>query len=267
MSTEHFIPPGSQTTELPHEIIALVGLPGSGKTTSAATFPNRIWLDFDHKLPQGEVAIPFWDSKFVDSLAKRTSASSPANQRDAFKKWLRENHLKFAPDQTLIIDSWSNMMNGFNIQTYVEDSLLAKPNPFWFWKQKGQFCEEIVTYIKSCPCRVIVTFHEAIDRDEEGTPNGKIRPLMDGSFKDQLLGHFTDAWHQVCNPPKLDAQGRRVVENNKYVIEPGYFWELTASPVFNVNTNPILGKAIRAKGITKVPANYAEIERLYATTA
>lgn len=258
-----FIPPNAVQTERPHEIIALVGLPGSGKTTSAATFPNRIWVDFDHKLPAGETAMPFWQPEFVDSLAKRTSVASPPNQRDAFKKWIRDNVAKFTEEQTLIIDSWSMLMNGFNIQTYIDDSMLAKPNPFWFWKYKGQYCEEIMSYIKSCKARVIVTFHETVDRDEEGNLNGKIRPLMDGSFKDQILGHFTDAWHQVCNPPRIDKTGKRIIENGKFVVDPGYFWELKASPTFNVNTNPVLGAKLMGSEINKIPATFTELEKLY----
>lgn len=256
--------PGAVTTESPHEIIALLGLPGSGKTTSCATFPNRLWLDFDHKLPIGETSIPFWDAGYCDSLASRTQANSPVNRRDAFKKWLRDNHTKLPADYTLILDSWTFLQNAFDQQTQLEEDMADKPNPFAFWKRKIQFSTEICEMLKACRCRVIVTFHESIERDEEGLPTGKIQPLMDGKFKDQLLGHFTDAWHQVCNPYERDEKGKVVIREGKRAIVPGFYWELIGSELFNTNTNPILGAKVRKHNIKMITANYAELQRVYS---
>lgn len=264
------IPKDIVTSTAPHEIIAIIGAPGAGKTTSCINspygdgFPNRIWLDFDHKLPVGEASIPFWNAEFCDKLARRT-ANNVANQRDAFAAWLRANYSLFTEEQTLILDSASKLLNALDIQCNLERDLQqdSKRKHYDFWAHKLRFWQEVMTMLKSTKCRVVVLFHETQDRDDEGRLTGKIKPILDGSYKDQILGDFTDVWRQLCNPYKKNAAGITEISGGKKVVEAGWFWQLLSDEVVNTNTNPTLGRIIREKNITKVKANYTEIQKLY----
>lgn len=260
-----YIPNDAQTTQIPHEIIGIIGAPGSGKTTSILTFPNRVWYDFDHKLPAGEVCIPMWDADFVASIkgVRQEFRDSPPNRRDAFRVHFRNNHSKFTEAQTLIIDSWTILQNAIDQQTQIEEDHSSKPNPFSFWKRKAAYSIEICEMIKACKARVVVTFHEAPERNEEGMMTGKLKPVMDGGFKDQLFGHFTDVWHQVSNPPEVDERGIMKKENGQTVYSRGWFWNLTDDKQVNTNCNPLLSQKIRAKNIKRVVADYNEIIKLY----
>lgn len=249
--------------------IAILGAPGTGKTTSILTFPNRTWLDFDHKLPKGEKTIEFWNPDWVDSYVKRDYTEIP-NQRDAYKKWIRENIHKFSKDQTVITDSGTFLENAFDVMTYADDD---GTNKYWFWGEKLRYYKELFNSMKGAKCRIVFTFHEAPDRDEKGDLNGKVRPLMDGSFKDQLLGHFTDVWRQRANiyekqlngAPKRDANGQKIIKSVNHNGNPNWvwFWQLLGDAEFDTNCNPVLGKKVRETNSYLIPADFAEIEKLY----
>lgn len=259
-SQGNMIVPGSISSTRPTMRIAIVGAPGSGKTTSCKTFPNRLWLDFDHKLPVDEISVPFWNAEFCDSLAGRTNYNAPPNQRDAFKIWLRDNHTVVPENVTLILDSWTFLLNAIDTQILLEESLLGKPNKYFRWDQILKYCVDITNWLKGLKCLLVVTMHETPERDDEGELNGKLKPVMHGSFKDQLLGHFTDAWHQVAHPYEKEAQGTKIIRTRKF----GWFWELANCPSFNTNTNEELGRKIQKYNISMVPADYAEIQKIYA---
>ncbi len=243
--------------------IALIGAPGSGKTTACLTFPNPFFIDFDHKLPSGVNCVPFWDPKFVDSICSRTVAGAPPNRRDAIKKWLRENAHKFTAEQTLIIDSWTMMQNSQEQQADLENSLAEKSNKYYRWDDKQKFSKTICELLEGCSCIVVVTFHETIERNDEGEPTGKLRAVMDGGFRDQLLGHFTDVWRQLARPPVKGPDNRIVVKDGIKQFHDGYFWQLIGDDKVDTNLNPTLGEKVRAKGVKMVRADYKEIQALY----
>lgn len=270
-----YIPKDAVVSTAPHEIIALIGEPGSGKTTSALTFPNPIFGNIENKLPPGVTQIPMWSADWCENVMKiprryKVGANSRPNKRDAIKKWLAENFQHFAPEQTFILDNWTFLQLAFDEETNLEDDNLPV-NPktgnrdgFWFWKQKLRWSSEVIGYLKSMPCRVVVTFHETRERDDDGNLTSKIRPCQDGSFKDQLLGHFTDVWRQLKDPVVTERDDKGNMKSKK--IMPGFWWQLIGDEVVNCNTNPGLGQKLRAKGIKYVPADYSEIVKIYNTS-
>lgn len=276
--TKHYIPlEATPASDEECRRIAIIGSPGSGKTTSCLTFPNRIWLDLDRKLPASEQhTIKFWDSNFADKLAVRTYANV-VNRRDAFKFWLRDNHHKFHEDQTLILDSWTVLMNAFEVQTKAEDDKLDasdKSNKYYLHGARLRYCREIFDYLRACRCLVVVTLHESPDRDDKGDLNGKIRPLMDGQFKDQLLGQFTDVWRQRSNIYETNEKGvivrdketnQKVVRHVSHKGNPNWvwFWQLLGDAEFDTNCNPTLGEKVRKYKKYLVPADWNAIEEIY----
>lgn len=255
------IPKDAEQTTIPNERIALIGPPGAGKTTSLLTFPNLIIFDRDRKCPPGVTAIPAWNPAWADNLAKRTIKDVP-NFRDAIKVWMRANHDKFAPEQTFAIDSATFIIDACDLQTHVEDDFMptnpktGQKDGYWFWGQKLRYLKELHDFIKSMKCRVVVTFHETIDRDEKGLPNGKLRPAVDGSYKDVILGNYTDVWRQRANVPVLDSAGKAVRDEKGKVRTDGYYWQLAGDSVVDLNMNPTLGRLCKLYNIDRVPIKY-----------
>jgi hypothetical protein len=262
-----YTPKNIVASTLPHEIIALIGAPGSGKTSSALTFPNRIWLDFDHQLPVGESSIPFWDPKLAaDMKVASFTANSPANMKDTFMKWLRLEYKNFTPDQTVILDTMTACQQAFDRQEQLENSMMAddKKSGFTFWGNKMKYTSEIMSLFKNMSCRVVILFHEVIDRDKEGDPNGKLRLVMDGAYKDRILGDFSDVWRMISHPPLLDEKGGVKIINGKRATEAGWFWQLASDGIMNCKTNPTLGPVVKSKNLFKIKADYNELMKLYA---
>lgn len=286
--TDLYLPPDLVTSTIPSERIAIIGPPGSGKTTSLLTFPNLIIGDIDKKAPLNIPTIPMWNPDWADNVLKdsqnkgRIRRDIP-NFRDAIKKWIRENHTKFSPSQTFALDSWSFLQDSCDYQTNIEDlecgmatSSQGKHNDFWFWEQKLTFTREIVKCLFAMKCRVIVTFHEAQDRDKEGKLNGKIRPLTDGKYKDYVLGAFTNVWRMRPNMPTKDNNGmiRRDPAGNP-IADSGYYWQLVGDSVIDLNCDPNVSFVIRKENITKIritqdpltgviSGGYQTIQDLYA---
>lgn len=275
-----YIPKDAITAELPKSRLAIIGPPGSGKTTSLLTFPNLIIFDRDHKAPAGTTTIPAWNPDWADSLVKRTVKDVP-NFRDAIKKWLRENHDKFEPEQTFALDSWTFIQDACDLQTHLEDDFMpANPKTgqkdgYWFWGQKLRYSKELCDFLKSMKCNVVVTFHETIDRDEQGRPNGKLRPMQDGSYKDALLGNFTEVFRMRSNLPRLNKAGLAQRDTSgQRVIDTGFFWQVAGDSVVDLNSNPTLGKILRRLNITQIEikldaegnptGGYQTIQELYA---
>src|SRR5947207_118056 len=104
--------------QFPQLRVGLMGDPGTGKTYSALTFPNPILAEFDHGLTafcgKDITVIPFYDSSWVTEYGfPRKDNTKQPNRRNAFIKWLNTEAIKLEEGQTLIIDSWTSVINAF----------------------------------------------------------------------------------------------------------------------------------------------------------
>lgn len=190
--------------------LGLQGFPKVGKTFAALTFPNPVVLDFDRGLGahQGRadvIAIPFYDDAFVDGLVPRIAPFymphgktvkkiRPANRKDALVKWLYEEAPKFSADQTLIIDGNTTIQAAYHAEYWTAPELdqQSKIKPYVEFRQKIDYFTEVFMCLKALKCNVVYIAHESDARDDKGNLNGKIRPLMSGAIKDEIMSHFTD---------------------------------------------------------------------------
>jgi hypothetical protein len=275
-----YIPKGLVTSGIPNERIAIIGPPGSGKTTSLLTFPDLVVFDLDRKLPTGVANIPAWNPDWADEVigGKGRRTFNIANIRDASLMWIRDNITKFEPEQTFAIDSWTFLMDFFAIQTYAEDEAAKESNGFFFWGQKLKYATKLMSYLKSAKCRVVVTMHETIDRDEKGNLNGKIRPLMNGGYQDQLLGGFTHVWRMRGNVVPKAANGtvKRKADGTVDKSTLAYFWQVAGDSIVDINNGEVLDRILKNQGIEsititrdnstgKVTGGYQTIAELYKT--
>lgn len=237
--------------------LGIQGAPNTGKTTAALTAPNPVVADFDNKLsltnavangvdPETVKIIPFYNPEFVDKIKPRANPRFAPNKRDAFTIWLINEGTKLTAEQTLIIDSWTMLQAAFDQQTGYEPatSRNGAEDKFVFWARKIEYAKELCERLKSLACHVIVTFHETVDRDDEGKPTGKVKLVMQGQFADQLAGHFTDWFRQHALAKLADPSNPRSA-----VIGSDYQWQTTSDNVCNCGTHLIGIKP-------KVPANW-----------
>ncbi len=198
-------------------MLLLLGAPFMGKSTAAATFPNAVFLDFDHKAPAGSTVIPFWDGTLCDEYAKRTNPNHPPNKRDALINWLKKTIPTLSADVTLILDSMTMVDAAFHQQTEKVETVpispkTGKPDGFYVWGVKLRYYAALFDILKTHPGNVIVIMHEQYERDEDGKLTSTIRPLITGSFADTIASHFT-----------LIFRARVINEANK---PPRFVWDV-----------------------------------------
>jgi len=245
-----YIPEGTQDSQAAtHFRLAILGEAGTGKTTSALTFPNPYVIDFDHKLPAGIPSAPFWNADFVKRLVKPVSGLIPPNRRDALKIWLKNNVEEFLPEQTLILDSWTMAQHGFDEQTNFEIPNRDISDENWkFYRKKLMWSTLIADYLKRAKCNVVVIAHLQKEYDPNGNWVGKYSPLQEGKFSEAMPAFFTDFIRQLAIPEVKDPK-TGVVTSTKYIwrIKP----DRQFSSFVHVKTDTI-----------EIPAKYEELERV-----
>ncbi len=194
--------PGSQPSDGGRRnMILILGAPFTGKSTAAGTFPNPVFLDFDHKAPAGKTIVPFWDDAFCDKYKKRYATTATANRSGALIAYLSTELRNFPKDCTIILDSMTAVEAAFHHQIEKVEPLpispkSGKPDAFYVWKEKLAFFGGLLSVLKTYAGNVIVIMHEQYERDEDGKLTSTIKPLMSGSFVDSIAAHFTSIFRQ-----------------------------------------------------------------------
>ena len=240
--------------------IAIQGAQSTGKTWACTTFPNPVFLDFDNKLGahrhrEDIYPLRFWNDDFcmqlADQLKIRAKDGGVLHRTNILLAFLRTELAKFTPEQTVILDSMTMVMN--SLEAWLDATPVygqkGEVDGFDFWKRKGKITKWILEALKNANCNVIVTFHESKDMNADGIPTGKMNPLMSGSMKEQLGQHFTD-WYRQTAENELDAQGKPIKDKVRYM------WQI--KPDSNCNCSCSIKHLIDSP-VRQVEANYKSL--------
>lgn len=224
------VPGAISASSMNRLMLLLIGAPFTGKTYAAATFPNAVFLDFDHKARPGTTIVPFWNPAFVNRIIPPINQNAPPNKRDALITYLETQIGRGIPtNATLIVDSGSAVEAAFHHQTEKVDPVPlgkgGKPDGFWVWGQKLKYFGMLFELLKCHPGHVVYIMHEQPEKTESGLPNGRIKPLMSGSFVDQIASHFTAMFRQ-----------RIVIAKNEAGKDQAYYvWDTRPTKEFECN--------------------------------
>jgi len=254
--SELYKPPGSmsldQLKDKPQIRLGIQGYGGSGKTWAALTFPNPIVLNLDRGLGahvgrSDVIEIPFYKPEFCGT----------ANQlKDKLLLWLEKEARKLQPNQTLVFDGCTSLQNAYH--KWFADNQMSfltkggKVDDFAEWAVKRKYYAEIMELFKTFQCNVIFIAHEADKKDKDGSYTGKIRPLLSGSFGDELLNHFTDWYRQLVadkptgepKPETLAAFGMTSKEFTEmcssFPRNSIYYWQLEGDSIFDAKCSSLV---------------------------
>jgi len=240
--------------DFPQIRLGLQGPTASGKSWAALTFPNPVVLDFDGSLTahsgQNITSIPFYDANFcVDKLKLQIEDRvkydtdqkvKVINKRDALDKWLLTEGIKLAPEQTLIIDSWTAVQHAFDMMTETEPYYTKKGeiDDYAFWQIKVEWSRSLLENLKTLRCHSVVTFHETQSRDKiTGVLLDKIQPLMQGKFIAQIKTPFTDFFRQIMlewdDKLAKEREARGIKREHFNAQGLGWFWQIKSGNDFD----------------------------------
>lgn len=176
--------------------LLLQGYYGQGKTFSALTAPNPCVINLDNNLGAhvgraDVINVKMYDKSFV---AKYNQAGQV---HAAVVKWIADEGSKLSDEQTLVEDGLTNLNNAYDREVGIPMSTrTGKPDLMQWWGEKLDWQKEFFESLKALKCDVVICAHEQPEREDAGGLTGKILPLVQGSFKDQIGTHFTDIFRQ-----------------------------------------------------------------------
>lgn len=275
---EIYIPKGAINLKnaLPPQIrLGLQGYGGEGKSYAAATFPNTIFASFDrglgaHTGREDINEVPFYNDDFVDSIKKRKTGE-PANRRDAYLQWLNTEAKKLQPNQTLVNDAISDIETAFDTQEALEPVRTSEGvvDARVFWRHKIEYFQEIMTILKSLKCHVINLCHEQDDRDSKGNLNGKLKPMVNGQFKDKIVKEHTDWFRQMAiNKYPEDKISDKILKDwgfktrremlemqSQFPRDTIYCWKLDSDDIFSGKCSSLVNFP------SYIPSNYKAFQQ------
>ena len=239
-------------------VLGIQGPPATFKTGAALTFPNPVVCDFDNGLTayagRDLVLLPFYDYDWVCSYSggkfKPQKPDRQPNRRDAFLEFLKTDALKLTQEQTLILDSWTTLQDAFTTQIAYEPRYTkdGKVDDYYPWEQRIEYSTNVMTYLRSLKCNVVVNLHETQVRDgATGQLLDKIAPMMQGKFVAKLKLYFTDYFRARMEEQK-NAAGK--------VISAKPLWQVRSDNKFDAKTRLVL-----PDGVTEIEASYASFKQ------
>lgn len=245
-------------------MLGVVGASASGKTVAGASFPNPVFLNLNNGLTwikgnprfkdKNIVSVEAWSDKYCLEVLKwkrhvqlgaRPSEADPVNRRDGIMDWVKTEGRKLTSDQTLIVDSWTDVQTWFDIIKDREPVYDKKGdlNPYNFWDCKIEYSEDLMSALKGLSCHVVIIFHESQERDKVTQQLiDKIQPLMQGKYVTKISQELTDFFRQHC-VAKLDSRGQPTTKINGSDIDPklltedvNYLWQIKSDAFFNAKT-------------------------------
>ena len=206
-----YIPPGCSTlaamTSKQQIRLGIQGFPGVGKTWSALTFPKPVVVNLNKGLG---VHIGREDVISVE----RSLFGKQHEVKDRLLDWLNEHGPRFSSEQTLILDSLTDLETYYHLWYECNKmqflTKTGKLDDFAEWSVKEKYFDELFNLFQGLSCDIVVITHETEQPDKQYpgqaiTYSGKIRPLFTGKIKDKLTHTFTDWFRQgCCDKPSID---------------------------------------------------------------
>jgi hypothetical protein len=233
--------------------VGIQGHPGRGKTVSAATFPNPIWLELENvfsprlietiKHIHGidvtqQTRIPIHNEDWIKSYLGMSRENGVVRRRDAIKKWINEEATKIPAGHTLVLDTWTTLQSYFDVQTGKDPkyTFTKQGDEDWrkFWQEKIDYSEEIMNTLMNLRCHVVILFHESPERDvNTGKLLEKVQPMMQGKFPTYMKKFFPNYWRAMIFP-ELEKDGKTpVIDPVTKKVKNMYMWQTGTDAAFD----------------------------------
>ncbi len=224
----------------------LIGAPGSGKSTAAATFPNPVILDFDNNTPPevkampGVRHLPLYDKAYRKEIVDGIKSLGPAAKRQyvdyapMLTIYLLCNQLanELTEKDTLIFDSVSRYASMAAKMIDVQEEKAIEKNSYHRWAVFAETMETAFDCVSVLPCNQVAIMHEEELRDPESNRILAVRWLVDGKkFAHKVPQYFGNIFRCIRKAPET---GKQFDANEKAKVE--YYWQVQPDSKFPART-------------------------------